>query len=1101
MKKNRLILAKSFMILLALCSLSFGRDVYDSSTKGTKSKSFGKRPDVASDCVFVVDEDKDGDLDKITGHGTITFNLKVTRVVGNVADLVKSGAMEKTATLRMPAWDVDKAQGEVDEVYFNEKKIGTLEGADQTWSLCAFKVDVNDINFPSDPGHGGKVEPAINTITIKVDVKNEGWVTSIDWAQLNIQMAPPVVFVHGIRNDNRKWEKEGWEKRMDEWGILHYSADLSGFLELRSIETNSEELGEHISDLRRRWGVDAVTILAHSKGGIDSRDYAEEEHNDVDRLIQIATPNGGAKLANLGALFTYATYPVGGWAMGAARQLTPSFMKKYNESHGLNPKTSYSVIAGHVIQDGLIYETFGSEGDKVVSVTSAHTKVPPVYWSPMVSYDDSASHSEITKTFLNSYITRSREMITKHRNADSKDKSKVKPLTKRSVSSVSRSKMSNSPIEASTLNTYSTVLSANEKKMVPITVGINNGLNILSYYYDGNVDIAIVDPLGNRFDKHTHPNYFEVSDSASFMGYHIGFSYPLGAATGIWNIEISGSNFTGEQGVIFIVSEKETSVKLEVFCEQEYVPVGETLILCAKLNDNGTLLKDVSITADVNVDTSVNNVQFADDGVFPDTVANDGVYYASFKTVTHGEHHISVNALSNSPVVRRNAYLLTGASKSTTSLSMNSTDQGIDLDGNGLYDILRINLGLNVDANYTYRILAQLSTPDGMVIDETAFEVKLTIGHQTVALDFSGEAIYQAQCDGGYILNYVTMAETENESLIPLFKKENVYTSSSYTFSEFEHAPINLANTGSDLAIDNTGDGKFDLLRVSVGLNLDAGYQGSYEWSGSLYALDGTEIVFASGGGYLSSGQQMVTLDFEGEKIASSGEDGPYVLRNLILWNNSRVETFTNSVYQTQTSYTASQFSGGLNILDVTADVNTTYGSWSIDNSTGALMTTVTIRNDGAKGSAPLEKAFWYALQENADMKLAQVDGTTTSGLTYMDVTAQVEALLPSIGNGDMKMDVGESVSFTISIYTRDRSIPTGHIYAIWADPPIVPEAPATVHPADVDGNNIIDDFEILKHVDDWNHGRVDDFDLLNAVDLWRAGGYSWDKKSDSFIQ
>jgi len=49
-------------------------------------------------------------------------------------------------------------------------------------------------------------------------------------------------------------------------------------------------------------------------------------------------------------------------------------------------------------------------------------------------------------------------------------------------------------------------------------------------------------------------------------------------------------------------------------------------------------------------------------------------------------------------------------------------------------------------------------------------------------------------------------------------------------------------------------------------------------------------------------------------------------------------------------------------------------------------------------------------------------------------------------------------------------------------------------HPADIDCDNVIDDFELLDYIDLWAKGLVDDFDLLDAIDLWAAGHYYCDE-------
>jgi hypothetical protein len=98
------------------------------------------------------------------------------------------------------------------------------------------------------------------------------------------------------------------------------------------------------------------------------------------------------------------------------------------------------------------------------------------------------------------------------------------------------------------------------------------------------------------------------------------------------------------------------------------------------------------------------------------------------------------------------------------------------------------------------------------------------------------------------------------------------------------------------------------------------------------------------------------------------------------------------------------------------------------------MIASITLSNSTGKAEMPLEKVFWYAITESTNLMLANPTGTT-NGLRYVDVTAQVEAQLPSVGNGDLKLDVGESVTITVAFYSRDLSIPTGHVFSIWADP------------------------------------------------------------------
>ena len=68
--------------------------------------------------------------------------------------------------------------------------------------------------------------------------------------------------------------------------------------DLDSIQNNAGKISNRIDSLKKRWGIDTLNIVSHSKGGLDSRDYIEGA-NTVGTLVQLGTPNEGSPLANL----------------------------------------------------------------------------------------------------------------------------------------------------------------------------------------------------------------------------------------------------------------------------------------------------------------------------------------------------------------------------------------------------------------------------------------------------------------------------------------------------------------------------------------------------------------------------------------------------------------------------------------------------------------------------------------------------------------------------------------------------------------------------------------------------------------------------------
>jgi len=111
-------------------------------------------------------------------------------------------------------------------------------------------------------------------------------------------------------------------------------------------------------------------------------------------------------------------------------------------------------------------------------------------------------------------------------------------------------------------------------------------------------------------------------------------------------------------------------------------------------------------------------------------------------------------------------------------------------------------------------------------------------------------------------------------------------------------------------------------------------------------------------------------------------------------------------------------------LTDVTSQVTVTFHSWTVSRSTGALSANVTILNTGTKA---LSQPFYFALPRTSQQRLALVTGTFTvpgtgQKLPYLNVTSQVLAALPRIGNKDLLLNKGESVTFAVSVFSHDRT-------------------------------------------------------------------------------
>lgn len=109
----------------------------------------------------------------------------------------------------------------------------------------------------------------------------------------------PIILVHGIVMKNVKAFKAFGkiEKKLDEAGFETFCADTDG---LGAIETNAEQLKSYILGVCERTGCEKVNLIAHSKGGLDSKYMITNlgMESKVASLTTLCTPHRGSLFAS-----------------------------------------------------------------------------------------------------------------------------------------------------------------------------------------------------------------------------------------------------------------------------------------------------------------------------------------------------------------------------------------------------------------------------------------------------------------------------------------------------------------------------------------------------------------------------------------------------------------------------------------------------------------------------------------------------------------------------------------------------------------------------------------------------------------------------------
>jgi hypothetical protein len=325
-----------WVALSCFVSSAAAQDVPDTSTPFQAAATIGPantgprtspfEPPEASDVMFVVDGSPGLDTGcTFRSGGPLVFDVEITRWVGPVdgtgrlidpGALVAAGVLSATATLVLPAFDVD-VNGvpgyppEVDRISLNGTQLGTLNGDNNIWRLNQFTVDISDLRFPDRAPLGSTPTPALNTIRIDIDTASgsaENWCTSIDWATLDFKAVSPTILSHGNNSDAGFWDRHAFSAALEAAHLpFDGCADTTRCrnpinIETSFVATNGARLAGIIPDIVRTFGADSYHIVAHSKGGLDSREYlANHAPGDLTLLSHntLSTPHNGSVLADI----------------------------------------------------------------------------------------------------------------------------------------------------------------------------------------------------------------------------------------------------------------------------------------------------------------------------------------------------------------------------------------------------------------------------------------------------------------------------------------------------------------------------------------------------------------------------------------------------------------------------------------------------------------------------------------------------------------------------------------------------------------------------------------------------------------------------------
>ena len=190
----------------------------------------------------------------------------------------------------------------------------------------------------------------------------------------------PLVLVHGFNADASTWDaypalvsgvRADWPVYAvgdgKAPGVMNTGSLTKPTLIPNTIVDNAQIMAAYIAGMRAELDAENIDIVAHSMGGLISREYIEtamgrdsDGDNVVTRLVMLGTPNHGSRCAEL-------------LSLAGMYELRPEVVAEYNQRNVNKPGVPMSVLSGKPVP--FTCDEPG-QGDGVVSVPSAITGYP-----------------------------------------------------------------------------------------------------------------------------------------------------------------------------------------------------------------------------------------------------------------------------------------------------------------------------------------------------------------------------------------------------------------------------------------------------------------------------------------------------------------------------------------------------------------------------------------------------------------------------------------------------------------------------------------------------------------------------------------------------
>ena len=652
-------------------------------------------------------------------------------------------------------------------------------------------------------------------------------------------------------------------------------------------------------DLTERFGVEQINIVAHSKGGVDSREHVRH-HDDVETLAMIATPNAGTPWTTDGATADF----VRGRGTEGVLDMSPGSMRDYNANAARagEPNAEITYLAASGNYDSLfalaLFADLGPN-DEVVGVASvAPFALPFIRHFPQItSTADEVSQGVCAlRHLVNHSCLLYRQQVM--------DEMFSLLFVVQPGPTSEQSSIPEMPADAAPTATDATeaelqvVTSSSGVAAAGATVAFPVVLDAMSHAFfavrgePAALNVALLTPSGSRIDADTSASdpaviFESLTDlgPASFTGVAVTQPEP-----GTWTIEVTGTGDPSAEETAFAVIAfaplvPGVGIVLDAGLEPSLTSPGQAVTVVATLTEDGLPLTGATVQAFVlHPDGTFGpDIVLDDEGEPDDALAGDGVYTGVFTdTDAPGGYVVGVTASRAEPAFTREQVLQVTVTQGSTGFSGVITDQGLDADGDGLFDQLVVDVGVSADIAADYRLYGTLThAPSATTIEQLRVEASLEPGTSSIPLAFDAAPLTDLALAGPYLVTGLALEEVATGTVVALGPD---YTTAAYTLAQFQRPALVVTGVTVDRGANEPDKPRVPFEELIVEVEIDALAAAQVDATARLRAPDGTLIAVPSTQAQLPAGRSLLAFSVDAGLIFLVGQPGPYTLEELTVW-------------------------------------------------------------------------------------------------------------------------------------------------------------------------------------------------------------------------